>query len=278
MAMPQETSQKVRDENQSAALPSTTNTYNVFGLAAALHGLNVVDGKLADLEIKVAGSIVELRTMVTSIRAQIVAAAIEAGTRADGGAEITDMPVITERNDRGFQPGEMVPGKGIFIGEFDLADARGTSLGIRTRWYDTAIELGKLTTFNGTARVVANSNENGRGGLRLDPADYEAELFKKLKTGEAIGKNVIAPREVVKAIYQLRNSGEYKRMSDGNLPGKLITLASGTGLARWQWSCTPDRDDPDGVRAVDFTDGTDDWTHRDNHRLSGRACFAELAL
>jgi hypothetical protein len=177
-----------------------------------------------------------------------------------------------------FQAGEIIFGKGILIGEFDLVDVSGKSLGIRTRWYDAAIELGKHRTFNDTAKAVADCNVNGRGGLRLDPARYEAELFEKLKSGEAIGKHVIAPLDVVKAIYQLRNSGEYKHMSDASRPGKLITMPSGTGLAHWQWSCTPDRDGPDDVRAVDFADGRDGWDYRAHLRLSGRVCFAELAL
>jgi hypothetical protein len=174
-----------------------------------------------------------------------------------------------------FQPGEMVTGKGIFIGEFDLFGADGRSLGIRTRWYDAAVELGKPMTFDDTAKAVAAYNDNGRGGLRLDPVRYEAELFEKLRSAEALGKNVIAPLEVVNAIYALRNRGDYKRLSDCDLPGKLLTIA-GTDLAHWQWSCKPDG--PDGVRAVDFTDGHDDWGYRVNSRLSGRVCFAELVL
>jgi hypothetical protein len=190
---------------------------------------------------------------------------------------VPDPAVIVGEN-RDLQPGEMVPGKGILIGEFDLVDVSGKSLGIRTRWYDAAIELGKPRTFNDTAEAVANSNVNGRGGLRLDPARYEAELFEKLKSGEALGKNVIAPLEVVKAIYKLGNSGEYKRRSDANQPGKLTTADSGTDHAHWQWSCTPYRYYPHGVRAVAFTDGYAGWGHRDHGRLSSRACFAELAL
>ena len=116
---------------------------------------------------------------------------------------------------------------------------------------------------------------NGRGGLHFDPARYEEELFEKLKTGEAMGKHVIAPLDVVKEIYKLRNDGEYQRLSDGDLPGKLITT-TGTDYAHWQWSCTPDRGYPGGVRAVVFAVGDGDWGRRDGGRLSGRACFAEL--
>ena len=188
------------------------------------------------------------------------------------------MPQETKSRDLILQPGNMVPGKGIFIGGFDLVDALGSRLGIKTNWYDASIELGKPQTFNETADAVANCNENGRGGLRLNPARYEAELFGKLKTGEAMGKNVIAPLAVAKAIYALRNTGEYNRRSEGGLPGKLITTASSSVGARWQWSCTPVSCYPYDARAVDFTDGYDVWYRRDYVRLSGRSCFAELAL
>src|SRR5882757_9844315 len=90
------------------------------------------------------------------------------------------------------QAGAVVPGKGIFIGKFDLFNASGKSLGLRTRWYDAAIEFGKPMTFNDAADAVARSNVNGRGGLHLNPERYEAELFEKLKSGEAMGKHVIA--------------------------------------------------------------------------------------
>jgi hypothetical protein len=186
-------------------------------------------------------------------------------------------PQGTTTGKRAPQPGEMVQGKGIFIGTFDLIDAYGKSLGIKTKWYDAAVELGKPMTFNATADAVANCDVNGRGGLQLDPAHYEAKLFDKLRTEEALGKNVIAPLEVVKTIYELRNQGEYKRRSDGDLPGRLITTA-GTGYAYWQWSCTPDRNYPGRVRAVDFPDRDDDWLFRNALRLSGRVCFAELDL
>jgi hypothetical protein len=175
------------------------------------------------------------------------------------------------------QLGQWVQGKGIVIGAFDLFDAYNRSLGIRTRWYDTAIELGKPMTFDDTANAVANCNVNGRGGLRLNPGRYEVELFEKLKTGEALSKNVIAPLEVVRAIYSLRNKGEYKSRSSADLPGRLITSPGGTGFAHWQYSCTRNRDDPNDVRAVDFGGGNDGWLHGDFYRLSGRVCFAELA-
>ena len=112
-----------------------------------------------------------------------------------------------------------------------------------------------------------------KGGIFIGTFD----LFDKLRSGHAIGKHVIAPLAVVEAIHNLKNTGEYKRMSDGGLPGKLITTLSGTGVAHWQWSCTPYRNTPANVRTFGFTDGYVDWAYRDTNRLLGRACFAELA-
>jgi hypothetical protein len=187
------------------------------------------------------------------------------------------MPQETSQRVGDIQPGRIVRGKGIFIGKFDLTDACGKRLGLLTEWYDAAIDLGKPMTFYETARAVEMSNQNGRGGLSLHPMCYEADLFEKLKTGGALGKNVIAPLEVVRAIYELKNCGEYKRMSDRYLPGKLITTLSGTDYAHWQWSCTPCRDNLYGVGAVDFTDGGARLIHRDYYRFRVRTCFAQLA-
>jgi hypothetical protein len=255
------------DERSSAA-SANTNTRHLVDLPLVDGALTIIENKVAELKTasvaNVIGSISDLQSTLTAVRKQITAAAVEAVARApDGKVEI---------------PGEMVPGKGIFIGEFDLADARGKKLGIRTRWYDAAVELGKPMTFNATADAVANCDVNGRGGLRLNPARYEAELFRKLKTSKAMGKNVIAPLEVVQAIYELRNQGEYKRRSDGNLPGQLITTKSGNTTARWQWSCTPDLTDSVGVWVVYFADGHVGWGDRVNLLLSSRVCFAELGL
>ena len=48
---------------------------------------------------------------------------------------------IAQETKNALKPGDMVPGKGIFIGTFDLFDAYGAKLGIKTNWYDAAIEL-----------------------------------------------------------------------------------------------------------------------------------------
>jgi len=50
---------------------------------------------------------------------------------------------------------------------------------------------------------------------------------------------------------------------------------SGSDNAHWYWSSTEHRDNADYVYDVDFTDGDDDWDHKDNNRLSCRPCRVE---
>ena len=53
--------------------------------------------------------------------------------------------------------------------------------------------------------------------------------------------------------------------------------ASGSDNAHWQWSATENPDNSSNVYNVDFTDGDDDWDHKDNNRLSSRpVALAEL--
>ena len=160
------------------------------------------------------------------------------------------MDMLKETKTCGLRPGQIVEGKGIFIGTFDLVDAQGSRLDIKTNWYDAALDFGKPKTFKEAADTVASCDVNGRGCLRLNPLRYEGELFEKLKFRDAMGKHVIAPLAVVEAIYNLRHRGEYKRMSEDNLPGKLITIARGTAGAHWQWSCTSHRNNPGLVRCA----------------------------
>jgi len=58
---------------------------------------------------------------------------------------------------------------------------------------------------------------------------------------------------------------------------EIAIIVVGSDNAHWQWSCTENPDNPSNVYDVDFTDGDDDWDHKDNNRLSARpVCLAEL--
>lgn len=188
----------------------------------------------------------------------------------------TGAPAIILHRSGDYKPGERVNGS-IFIGRFDIADGYARKFGIITDWFDAALDLGKPGTFVDAARTVANTNENGRGGLILDMARYKVELFEKLKTGEGSGKNVLAPREVMEAMYLLRNVGEYQRLAECGLPGKLITTATVTDEAHRQWTCSPYSNLPKHFQVVNFANGHTDWGNRDYTHVSARVCYAEPA-
>lgn len=174
-----------------------------------------------------------------------------------------------------YVPGELVQDlSGIYIGSFDLVDAAGKKLGIRTEWYDAAIDLGRPKTFNDTVEIVANTDQNGRGGLELSSACYLAELFENLRTGIGFGKNVIPPLAVTRAIYRLRHTGEYDRLRLEKSPASLSILSTTeVGNPEGQWSCTP-TSTGGYMQAIDFSDGSEDWYYRDFHLFRSRVCFA----
>jgi hypothetical protein len=182
------------------------------------------------------------------------------------------------------QPGEWVAEKkAIFIGEFDdlvRADIptlllHTANLGRCTRWYDAALDL-KPDTFDNFVKTIAGLNVNGRTGIGFDPAAYEEKLFEAIRTGEAVGKYVIAPFAVIEEIHQLKRMGEYKRLHEGKLPGALCIDNGGTGYDRWQWSCSSARYGNGVVRTVQFTDGYHGFDFRNGGLHSCRACFCEV--
>ena len=182
------------------------------------------------------------------------------------------------------RPGEWIAEKkAIFIGEFDdliRADiparlAHTANLGRRTRWYDAAIDL-QPDTFDNFAGAIARLNVNGRTGIGFDLAAYEEKLFEAIRSGEAVGKYVLAPLAVIDEIHKLKKLGEYKRLHDSKLPGALRIDCGGTGYDRWQLSASSDRYGSDFIRIVDFTDGYHGWDFRNGNLSSGRACFCEI--
>ena len=182
------------------------------------------------------------------------------------------------------QPGEWVAEKNaIFIGEFDdliRADvpaplAHTANLGRRTRWYDAACDV-KPDTFINLTEAIARLNVNGRTGIWFDPVTYEEKLFEALRSGEAVGKYVLAPLAVIDEIHKLKKAGYYQKLHEDNQPGALRIDCGGTGYDRWQWSASSGRYGAEYLRIVDFTDGYHGWDFHDGNLLSGRACFCEI--
>jgi hypothetical protein len=147
------------------------------------------------------------------------------------------------------RPGIWIPEKkAIYIGEFDdlvradipVALAHTAPLGVRTRWYDAALDL-KPDTFDNLVETIARLNVNGRTGIGFAPAAYEEKLFEAIRSGEAENRYVLAPLAVIDEIHKLKRQGEYKRLHDANLPGALRVDGGGTGYDRWQWSVSSGR-------------------------------------
>ena len=170
--------------------------------------------------------------------------------------------------------GQMVEGKGVYVGAWEPKDRNDQSLGKTFDLYaapqDVVDSQGKkiLLTFNDAAAHVAGlDNWHGYDGaeLRNDTAIYDAIREGRL---EELEKWFIPTRDVVKANF-------YQNKDKGNLKG-TFTDKRGSDDARWYWSCTERPDDSSIVYNVDFTDGDDVWHGKDYYELSTRPVRAEL--
>lgn len=165
--------------------------------------------------------------------------------------------------------GEMIPGKGIYIGCEALKDKTGSSLG-RFDLYaapkDLKDDKGEklLLTFNEAVKVVASlKNLHGHDGGHFG---CERELHEAIKGGRYKGEWFIPPLDILKALYVARDKGALARS---------FALPSGAGSAAWYWSCNESPDDSSNVYAVDFTVGGGGLGHKDEVALSSRVMRAE---
>ena len=170
--------------------------------------------------------------------------------------------------------GQMVEGKGVYIGEWQPKDRDDQSLGKTFDLYaapqDVVDEQRNkiLLTFNDAATHVAGlQNWHGHNGvdLRNDIAVYDAIREGRL---EELEKWFIPTREIVK-------ENLYKNKDKGDLKGKF-TDKRGSVSAHWYWSCTEPPGDSSYVYNVNFTDGDDDWDGKGLYKLSTRPVRAEL--
>lgn len=137
-----------------------------------------------------------------------------------------------------------------------------------------------LTSQEAAIKLVTRRHWLGHVGCKLDFPDYEQQLLEGLRCGSAIGKWFIPTREILcgrnadgtklwaQNIYDLRHSGRFR--------GSFAT--SGSGRASWYLSCTVQRDDPDCVWAVDFSDQPDGIGAARVGRFSCRPVRVELAI
>ena len=184
------------------------------------------------------------------------------------------------------QPGQLITGKGVFIGVWMPKDRDGKSLNKTFNLFAAPYDLGldengkgsKLVIkYNDAVKAVAKiKNLMGHDGANFAT---DAPLYEALKKGTYKGEWFIPTREMVNGtdldgnkvqndnLYQHRNTGEF---------ANSFTTASGSGTAHWYWSCTEHREFPSSVYGVGFTDGGDGWLRKDLNSLSARVVRAEL--
>lgn len=167
--------------------------------------------------------------------------------------------------------GQLVEGKGVFIGTWEPKDSDGNSLeefNLFAAPEDLMDAEGRrlAATFNGAVKHVAALRDwhgHDGGDFRNDAALYAA-----MKEGRYKGEWFIPPVGVLKEhLYPNRNKGA--------LAGTFTTASSGAGFAPWYWSCTENCWHPDHVWFVRFLDSFVDWVRKDNHSLSSRVVRAE---
>jgi hypothetical protein len=136
----------------------------------------------------------------------------------------------------------------------------------------------RIATYNLSIQLIANLKEVcGHRGILLpnDAAIYDAAETDPAKlalwhmptfplvNGHNVGSDQVNPNNM------------YAHKDKGVLKG-TFTDKAGSDLAHWYWSATEHRANPSTVYDVDFTDGDDDWDHKDTNDLSSRPVRAEI--
>jgi hypothetical protein len=168
--------------------------------------------------------------------------------------------------------GQSTAGKGVFVGAWALKDQNGRN---PARIFDVFAAPEDLTDSSGrkallpfkeaAAQVASLRNWHGHDG-----GDFENETV----LCKALGKGVYKGEWFVPT-HDFLIEGLYPNKDQGDLKGTFAIKPSGSVNARWYWSSTEQRDLPDCMYVVDFTDGADGWVHKENYRLRCRPCRVE---
>lgn len=186
-----------------------------------------------------------------------------------------------------YEIGQMVEDKGVYVGIWRPVDREGRKLNAEfnvfaapkdTR-YLTNTKSGKLATYNDDVKRIAGlHNICGHDGVMLanDTAIYDA-----VRTGNhaALANWHMPVKELVNGRNidgdEIQPDNLYAHKDKGALKG-TFTDKVGSDHAHWYWTASEHRDIPSPVYVVVFTDGDDDWDHKDGFALSSRPVRAEL--
>lgn len=144
------------------------------------------------------------------------------------------------------QIGQMIPGKGVYMGQWQPKDRKGNSLGKTFAVYaapeDLMDESGKklVATFQDTAkRVTALKNWHGHDG-----GDFanDTALYQGLAVGSAVGKWFIPTRDLLAGtnLSKVHADNLYANKDKGDLKGTFTITDNSSGLECpvWYWSST----------------------------------------
>lgn len=178
-------------------------------------------------------------------------------------------------------PGRMVPGQGIFLGEWEPKDRNGNSLKKLFNVFAAPQDLKdasgrKLTlTYNeAVERVAGLKNWQGHDGGRFK---NDAAVYSALRNGTYKGEWFIPSRDLLdgrtsKGARQPDNLHAHR--DKGAFAGTLTTPATRQGLIHYgfYWSCTELRleDLPIMVAGINILDGQTDFQMKDTSRLNCR--------
>jgi hypothetical protein len=188
-----------------------------------------------------------------------------------------------------FELGKLIPGKGIFMGQWEPKDRDGKPIGQKFNVFAAPTDLTgadgerACLTYNDAVKAVGQlRNWHGHDGWMIE---NDTALYKVLESGDGIGKWFIPPRELLcgkdvdgnvvrgEHLYKLRNEGDFK--------GTFVPTTKGdssTDYPSYYWSCSELRDYHTHVWATRLPAGGVDWDHKDLLRFSSRPCRVELAL
>ena len=197
--------------------------------------------------------------------------------------------------------GQMIPGKGIYLGIWSPKDREGVSLSKTFNVFAAPYDLGLDENGQGKKRlfkskrdekliapyyytvgtVAAMKNLMGHKG-----ADYknDTELYDALRSGAYKGEWFIPPRDLVDGKdvdgNKVQNDDLYQHRKTGKFANTFARTANGRGGSSSYWSCTERRECESYICMVNFRDGRNFWFPNVNGDVvwssSARVVRAEL--
>jgi len=177
-------------------------------------------------------------------------------------------------------PGRLVPGQGVYLGQYSPKDRDGKSLGKIFNVYAAPEDLPSTMQYVDAVKHIAKL----KGWHGFDGTNYatDKEIYKALKDGSYKGGWIIPTRELLVGTEPDGETGVRKgtiiqpdnlfdHQNKGAFKGTFKTAAaSGSVYPDWYWSSTENCDLPSFVWFVRFSDGGVVWHLKDRFRLSCR--------